>query len=110
MAFTPGFNGTLTTGTTPVTLVPAPPERTQRMVRKLFIQNADNNSATVTDKHVTSGGSTFILHEEVLIAGAEKTLEHIVLDASTQTVTVTLAGAVTTTELSCTAHFADLGP
>ena len=110
MAFTPGFNGTLTNGTTPVTLVPAPPERTQRMVRKLFIQNADNNSATVTVKHVTSGGSTFILHEEVLIAGAEKTLEHIVLDASSQTVTVTLAAAVTTTELSCTAHYADLGP
>ena len=110
MAFTPGFQGTLTNGTTPVTLVAAPPERTQRLVRKIFIQNADTVNAKVTVKHVTSGGSTFLIHEETLVAGSQKTLEHLVLDKSTQTITVTLGAAVTTTELSCTAHFADLGP
>ncbi len=110
MSFIPGFNGTLTNGTTPVTLVAAPPERTQRLIRKIFIQNSDTVSATVTVKHVTSGGSTFVVHEEVLLAGKQKTLEHLVLDKSTQTITVTLGGAVATTELSCTAHYADLGP
>ncbi len=110
MTFTPGFNGTLTNGSTPVTLVAAPAARTQRLIRKIFIHNTDDTSATVTVRHVTSGGSTFLIHQETLAAGAELTLEHLVLNATTQTITVLLAGAVNVTELSCTAHYADLGP
>ncbi len=110
MTFTPGFNGILTNGATPVTLVAAPAERTQRLIKKIFIHNTDTAAATVTVRHVTSGGSTFIIHVETLAAGAELTLEHLVLDATTQTITVLLGGAVSTTELSCTAHFADLAP
>ena len=110
MTFTPGFSGTLTNGTTPVTLVAAPGERTQRLIRKIFIHNSDDTGVTVTVRHVTSGGSTFLIHKEALSPGGELTLEHLVLDATTQTITVLLAGAVNTTEPSCTAHYADLAP
>ena len=110
MSFTPGFNGVFSNGTTPVTLVSAPGERTQRIIKKMLFHNTDTASVVVTVKHVRSGGSSFLLMEKTIVADADEVLENIVLDATTDTITVELGGAVSTTEISATAHYADLGP
>ena len=110
MSFTPGFKGTATNGVTPVTVVAAPGERTQRIVRSLVINNKDSASIVATVKHVTSGGSSFTISSETITTLSTFTINNIVLDDPLQTITVELAGAVSATEPDCTAHYADLAP
>ena len=110
MTFTPGFSGIASNGSTPVTLVAAPAERTQRIIRKMIFHNADTVNGTVTVKHVTSGGSSFIILKQLVAPDQDAELEHIILDATTQTITAELGGAVTTTEWDFTASLGDLGP
>ncbi len=110
MTFTPCFNGIATNGTTPVTVVAAPGERTQRIVKRLIINNKDSGAVVATVKHVTSGGSSFTIASQSIASLANLELTDLILDKTTQSITVVLSGAVAATEPDCTAHFADLGP
>ena len=110
MTFTPGFSGIVSNGATPVTLVAAPAERTQRIIRQMIFHNSDTSKGTITIKHVTSGGSSFILLQQLVDKNQSISLENIILDATTQTITAELDGAVSTTEWDLTAFLGDLGP
>ena len=110
MTFTPAFNGIVSNGSTPVTVVAAPAERTQRIVRMMIFHNSDTASRTVTVKHVTAAGSSFILLKQLVAPDQDAFLENIILDKTTHSITAELDGAVSTTEWSFTAHLGDLGP
>ena len=69
MSFLPGHIGVATNGTTPVTVVSAPGERTQRMIKVINVVNLDTAAIVVTIKHVTSGGSSFVILKEEIGAG-----------------------------------------
>ena len=110
MSFLPGHSGVVTNGATPVTLVAAPGERTQRMIKVINIVNLDTAAITVLVKIVTSGGSSFVILDEEIGAGETGHARDVVLDKTTDTITVQLAGAVAATEADCTATYADLSP
>ena len=110
MSFTPGHSGVTTNGTTPVTVVPAPGERTQRMIKVISIVNLDTAAITVLLKHVTSGGPSFVILDEEIGAGETGHARDIVVDHTTDSITVELLGAVAATEADVTATYADLAP
>ncbi len=100
-----------TNSTTPVTIVPAPsasPNR--RHVRTIRIYNADTVSATVTVS-VLSSGTSYRFAPIVLASGQDVEINEdngvIVLDATTKSVQVVLAGAITTNQLEIVASWAD---
>ena len=110
MTFTPGFNGVNTNDTTPVTLVPAPAERTQRIISKMILCNVDNATRRIKAKHVTAGGSSFLIFDGTIKSNAAGIIHNIILAGPAQSITIELTASVSATQWDCTAFFGDLGP
>lgn len=111
MSFTPGSSDGVTTGTTPVTLVAAPASSTQRLVRTLTVFNKDTAARVVTLRYVSAGGTRILAKQtlqpdEALVWGGSG--EHLVLDATTKSITAILDSAPATNQLDWTSHYADL--
>jgi len=112
MTFTEASSDGVTNGTTPVTIVASPAASTRRIVRTITIYNRDTVSATVTVSFV-SGANTRIIIKTAVASGATLILgsssgEIFILNATNKSLTVVLAGAVTTNELDWTSHYADV--
>lgn len=58
--FTEGSTDTVTNGTTPVTIVAAPGASTRRIIKSIYIQNADTAPVTATVTYVSAGGSRVV--------------------------------------------------
>ena len=108
MAFTEGSADGVTNGTTAVTMVAAPAASTRRLVKTLTIANTDTASATVKI-YLLDGANARLIISQLLLVGQSLILGRtLVLDATNKSITIKLAGAVTTSELDWTSHYADV--
>lgn len=107
MALTPGSADGVSNDTTDVTVVAAPAASTQRTVGVITVFNSDTASATVTVKYV-NGASGRVVYEEAIPVGSTLEIDvPIILDTTSKSVEIVLAGAVTTTALDWTASWVD---
>jgi hypothetical protein len=67
--FTEGANNGLLTGTSAVTITPAPAASTRRVIKSINIQNTNNAQVTVTISYVNSAGATSVIAKVTLNAG-----------------------------------------
>jgi len=67
--FTEGANNGLLTGTSAVTITPAPSASTRRVIKSINIQNTNNVQVTVTISYVNSAGATSVIAKVTLNAG-----------------------------------------
>src|SRR5258708_8200729 len=67
-SFTPKANQSITAGTTPIDIVPAPATATQRMLKYLGVNNADTVQRIVSVKY-NDNGTTRLLQKATLAVG-----------------------------------------
>ncbi len=106
-----GFTDTGTTnGTSDVTIVPAPATGAKKRVHLITVDNLDTKSATVRIFYVDGANSRRMISKTLT---KNTNLEYpstgapLILDIPTTSIKLNLAGAVTTTELDWTAHWAE---
>jgi hypothetical protein len=110
--FVPASDAGVTTGTTAVTVVPAPLSAgIIRMLKTLTVYNNDTEERTVTIQFRVSS-TNYIAAQQVLqpseslIFGGEG--EVLVLDATTKSIRIVLDSAPLANQLDWTSHWADL--
>jgi hypothetical protein len=100
----------LTNNTTSVTAVAAPSSGVNRVLRVLTVFNNDTVNATVKIIKLVSGTS-YVLFQATLVPGQTfefgNSNEFQALDATTKSITVVLAGAITTNQLQIVANGGD---
>jgi hypothetical protein len=110
MALTGLSNTGTSNNTTAVTLVAAPTANVERDVRCVNVYNNDTVSATVTIR-LNDNSSTRILYKTTLAAGDTLVLgaeDLYVLNTTTKSLELVLAGAITTNQLDWVATYADI--
>jgi len=105
-SFTPGESSGSTAGATPVTVIPAPTAGA-RMIRSITIYNEDTANVKATIQQDDGGGKTKMATREL---APDQTLLYEVVQNLTgvQLMEVVLAGAVSATEPTWKASWADL--
>ena len=107
MGFRPGNEHGTSNGATDQTIVSAPPANITRIVKSMYIHNADTVAA-VLNVFFDDGGTERKLYEVSL--NADETWEWegiIVLDETDQLLEINLDGAVTTNELDFLCSYGD---
>ena len=106
-----GFNDTGTTnGTSDVTIVPVPATGAKKRIHLITVDNLDTKSATVRIFYVDGANSRRLISKTLT---KNTNLEYpttgapLILDSTTSSIKLNLAGAVTTTELDWTVHWAE---
>ena len=104
-----GFTDTGTTnGTSDVTIIPAPATGAKKRIHLITVDNLDTKSATVRIFYV-DGANSRRLSSTTLTKGTNleypSTGSPLVLDSTTTSIKLNLAGAVMTTELDWTTHW-----
>lgn len=97
-------------GTTPVTLVAAPGSGVRRIVKTITIKSNDTAQKVATIRKVSAGGTREVF--EVTLDPGDNAIfnEAIVLDATTDSVTLVMSAAATTTEPDWSSSWADWTP
>jgi hypothetical protein len=107
MAFTEGSNEGSTNSTTLVEVVAAPGASTRRLVKTITVYNRDTAAATVT-LSLDDNTTEFTFWKGTLAVGDTLVWnDPLVLDSTTDSINIVLAGAVTTNQLYFTAHYGD---
>ena len=105
--FTPGGNEALSSGTSDTTVVAAPAANTQRLISSIKVFNQDTIAHIVTVQ-IAKASNNFILYFNAVLAVNESfELRDFVLDATDETVEITLGEAATTTEVAVVSTFVD---
>ena len=110
MAFTEGSSSTVTNNTTRVAAVSAPDSNVRRVVKTITVYNADTAFATVILEYSRPVGSTNrVIYRQTLDTGETLIFNDVlVLEATDNTISVSLAASVATNQLQVTAHYADI--
>lgn len=107
MAFLEGGNEADLNGTTPVTVVAAPGSSTRRLVRSVHFCNVDTVSATII-LYKKKGATSRELARQALASGAFWTFDKLtVLDATDELLEAKCLAAITTTNPTADAAYAD---
>lgn len=107
MAFTTGGDDGQTNSTTPVTVVAAPGAATERIVKTVTVKNRDTAAITVTLRKVSGGGTRELCDVTLQIDELLVWDDPIVLDDTSSSITLVLAGAVATTQGDWTSTWGD---
>lgn len=110
MAFIEGNQHGLTNSTTRVVAVAAPAASVRRLVRTITVYNADTVAATVILEFSDPAGATDRVFARQTLATLETFIfnDVLVLDETDQTISLSLAAAITTNQLQFTSHFSDV--
>lgn len=107
MAFVEGGNETDLNGVTAVEVVAAPAASTRRLVRNVHFSNVDTAEKTIV-LYKKKGATSRELAREVLAVGDYWTFDKLViLDATDESITAAMTAAVTTTNPTVDAAYAD---
>lgn len=97
----------VTSGTTAVTLVPAPPANVRRIVVTATLNNRDTVVADSRIQILDGATTTVVASDAALAVGGSITARTIALSAIDELLQIDLGAAVTTTELDGSATYYD---